>query len=507
MNPLQVAFRVDSSSLIGRGHLTRCLTLANELTRRGAVVRFVCREQPGDLIARAEAMGYPVARLPDAGDLPGLSQETDAQATLDQLQDVRPDLLVVDHYELDARWERALRGVASRLFVIDDLASREHDCDVLLDQNYLGAATADRYDGLVPAGCQLLLGPTYALLAPEYAGLRVLRPPRDGSVRRLLVFFGGGDQDGDTLRVLQALDCAELESLAVDVVTGGHSGNAAIERWVSGRPAATLYRGLDSLAPLIAQADLAIGAGGSTTWERACLGVPAVVATVAHNQQAIASALAQDGYQLLLGESRKLSAADWRAALISIVAQPQRLALIASRAATLTDGNGCLRVAEVVLRRAPALTLRDADSNDARLFFDWANDPAIRDMSFSSEPIEWAGHVRWLQAKLGDSRSRIYVALHNSEPVGQIRFEISDDVDAEVGVHTKPGLQGMGIGSQLIALGLVRLRESSAVATVHARIKPGNARSLRAFQRAGFVEADRQMVNGNECVHLVRKLQ
>jgi RimJ/RimL family protein N-acetyltransferase len=127
-------------------------------------------------------------------------------------------------------------------------------------------------------------------------------------------------------------------------------------------------------------------------------------------------------------------------------------------------------------------------------------------MSFSSKPIEWEAHQTWLESRLGESRSRIYVGLQDSEPVGQIRFEITNDVDAEVHVYTKPGLQGMGIGSQLIIQGLQRLRQSSTVKTVHAMIKPENARSLRAFRRAGFVAADRQGVRPTECVHLIRTL-
>ena len=152
------------------------------------------------------------------------------------------------------------------------------------------------------------------------------------------------------------------------------------------------------------------------------------------------------------------------------------------------------------------MILREVVSSDAELLFKWSNDPAIRSVAFSSGPIEWQGHLTWLESRLGDSRTRFFLALRDSEPVGQIRFEIRDDVAAEVHVNTKPGLQGMGIGSQLIALGLARLREASAVKTVHAMIRSENVRSLRTFRRLGFVEAGREFVQGKECFHLVREL-
>ena len=341
----------------------RCLALAGEFRRRGAYVHFLCREHPGHLIARAEAAGYQVARLdsPPNSDVIeedysawlGVSQEQDARDTLNRLQGVRLDWVVVDHYGLDARWEGALRIAAAHVLVIDDLADRQHNCDLLLDQSYLGGGTPCRYVGLLPATCMSLLGPRFALLQPEYAQLRDLFPPRDGNVRRVLVFFGGGDHSGDTLRVLEALSCAELEMLAIDVVVGQRESEA-VERQVANRRGAVLYRGLACLAGLIARADLAIGAGGSTTWERACLGLPAVVATVSSNQVGISAALAEDGYQVLAGASHELDAAAWRAALIEITSEPSRLATIARRAATLTDGKGCERVAEAVFGAHPS---------------------------------------------------------------------------------------------------------------------------------------------------------
>jgi UDP-2,4-diacetamido-2,4,6-trideoxy-beta-L-altropyranose hydrolase len=367
VNAPQVAFRVDSSKRMGSGHLTRCLTLAEELRRRGMVVRFICREHPGHLIARVEDAGYPVARLeaPPSSTVQaedyavwlGVPQEQDACETLARLHGARQDWLVVDHYGLDARWERALRIAAARIFVIDDLANRQHDCDLLLDQNYLGAATSSRYDSLIPNVARRLLGPQFALLQPEYRQLRSMLPARDGVVKRLLVFFGGSDLARSTFKVLQALDCGPLASIAVDVVIGEGmeaQERAAIEQWVQHRPGAALHRGLPTLAGLMLRADLAVGAGGSTTWERACLSLPSLVATIAHNQEEVSAVLARDGCHILLGDSALLSVDDWRTALIDATANQLRLADIARRAGALVDGSGCERVATAVIEPPPS---------------------------------------------------------------------------------------------------------------------------------------------------------
>jgi UDP-2,4-diacetamido-2,4,6-trideoxy-beta-L-altropyranose hydrolase len=202
---MRVAFRVDSSALMGTGHLMRCLTLANELRRCGAATAFICRQHDGSVIARAEQEGHTVHRLARPGPSSdtaedyaawlGVPAPADAAETLLAVSGQHYDWLVVDHYGLDHEWEQRLRGVVGRLLVIDDLANRRHDCDLLLDQNYFAAATRERYRGLVAGpSCKLLLGPSYALLRPEYAQLRSVLPPRDGVVRRALIFFGGSDR-------------------------------------------------------------------------------------------------------------------------------------------------------------------------------------------------------------------------------------------------------------------------------------------------------------------------
>lgn len=367
-----ILIRADASLAIGSGHVMRCRTLARELRRRGAQVFFLCRRQPGDLISLLE-QEFPVLTLPDLPlaatkkpeGLPlqgrelysawlGFSQEQDAADCLQALAQAgirSASWLVLDHYGLDATWQtQLLEGLAGaappRVLVIDDLADRPHQADLLLDQNFFAEATEGRYAGLVPEHCRQLLGPHYALLGPEYPQLQPLVPPRT-ELRRVLVFFGGGDPANLTGRALQALMDPALAHLGVDVVLGLQTPHRqAVAELVDRRPHTTLHDPLPSLAGLIARADLAIGAGGATTWERACLGLPSVVVVIAANQLPCAQALDHASHIKLLGDVESVFVEQIRGAIVEAL---QEAAWPRTSGHALTDGKGAPRVADSMI--------------------------------------------------------------------------------------------------------------------------------------------------------------
>lgn len=349
----------------------RCRTLARELRRRGADVHFLCRRHSGHLIPLLERE-FPVVQLVGQPGLPGslagesslegrelyaewlgCSQQEDARHCLEGLAAegiTGTDWLVVDHYGLGATWEEAMLAVLGheaagagspppRLLVIDDLADRSHLADLLLDQNYFGEATERRYHGLVPETCRQLLGPRYALLGQEYSQLHPLVPART-ELRRVLVFFGGVDTTNLTGRTIESLMAPELAHLAVDVVLGMHSPHrSAVKTLVSQRPHTTLHEPLPSLAGLITRADLAIGAGGATTWERTCLGLPSLVAALAANQTEQVRSLSELGACSLLENG-----------FSKISAPAETFLREASKACyKLTDGSGVVYTADSML--------------------------------------------------------------------------------------------------------------------------------------------------------------
>jgi UDP-2,4-diacetamido-2,4,6-trideoxy-beta-L-altropyranose hydrolase len=351
---MRVAFRTDATSRIGAGHFMRCLTLATALRREGAYVRFVSRDLPLHLRELLIASSMDLASLDAgdgesaAGDLAhaswlGASQMQDAQATVAALADTNWDWIVVDHYALDARWEALLRDSGGRIMAIDDIADRRHDCDVLLDQNvYKDMRT--RYAGKVPVRCRLLLGPDYALLRDEFRRARTRVSPRVGSVKRVLVFFGGVDAENYTGRAIEVLSGSEFADLSVDVVIG------AQHPYRERTALACVPRGFHChvqttrMAELMAAADLAIGAAGSASWERCCLGLPAVLVASADNQIGIARGLALSGACVYIEVHGAEIAPRLRDALESLLRDPDRVRMLSEKAFALVDGEGVERV-------------------------------------------------------------------------------------------------------------------------------------------------------------------
>jgi UDP-2,4-diacetamido-2,4,6-trideoxy-beta-L-altropyranose hydrolase len=357
---MKVAFRADASTRIGTGHIMRCLALADALAARGATCLFVCRTHTGHLHDLIVERGHRVTMLDAApadprypsslahADWTGTDWHTDAHQTRAALAAFEPDWLVLDHYGLDARWEDVQREVAAHLLVIDDLADRPHSCDVLLDHNWYGEGVdaRSRYRDRVSSACECLLGPQFALLRPEFAQLRDQLPQRDGLVRRVLVFMGGADAGNETAKVLRALTRKDLRGLALDVVIGrSHPDPEGIAALVAARPDTVLHVALPSLAGLMARADMMVGAGGSTNWERMCLGLPTVVISVAENQTETNRALHDAGYVCYLGESRDIGPDDLADAISTVIANPDTLINMSARGRALSPGRGANAVA------------------------------------------------------------------------------------------------------------------------------------------------------------------
>ncbi|WP_284893678.1 UDP-2,4-diacetamido-2,4,6-trideoxy-beta-L-altropyranose hydrolase [Cobetia amphilecti] len=322
-----VVFRADASVEIGTGHVMRCLTLAEALKAQGIQCHFLCREHVGHLIDTIQARGFAIHRLPvwsqqgidDASGSPqpshahwlGVSWQQDAEACGTLLRSLAPDWLVVDHYALDARWEAAVLPARTRLLVIDDLADRPHLAHLLLDQN-LGRQSED-YAGLVPVECQVLAGPQHAVLRPEFAERRessLTRRLRRPTIKRMLISLGGVDKDNATCRVLDALnDCDMPHDLEITVVMGA---TAPWLREVKARARelpwfTEVVVNVSDMARRMAEADLAIGAAGSTSWERCCLGLPTLMLVLAENQKNVAMMLDSLGAAKLLGEPKEIS--------------------------------------------------------------------------------------------------------------------------------------------------------------------------------------------------------
>jgi UDP-2,4-diacetamido-2,4,6-trideoxy-beta-L-altropyranose hydrolase len=500
---MDIVFRTDASEKIGTGHVVRCLTLADRLAARGARCIFAMREHPGHLGDRVAAKGYQVRYLKtddrsgkpagDYGDWLGVSQDEDARQTRDAIAG-NADWIVVDHYSLDARWQAELRGSCGKIAVIDDLANRPHDCDLLLDQNYFRRG-AQRYDALVSAECRILTGPAFALLQPEYALERRRLGERRFPSERLLVFYGGADVTDETSRALRVLSQPPFSGLKVDVVAGASSRNRDnVKRLCDRRPHTALHQGLTSLAPIMRAADLALGAGGTTSWERCALGLPAIVTTVADNQRAVAAELAAEGLIVLAGDWENIDDASLAQTLERTLNDRSALERLSRQSLTMTDALGAERVAECLLPTAlREMDLKPAGPEHKALYFAWANDPAVRQSAFNSAPIPWQQHDAWYDRKLSDPDCHMWIMqTPGNLPLGQIRLD-RDRNEHLIDFSVDRLARGRGLGAAML-LGMLRsIVGLDEIVQVRGEVKAENGASLGAFRKSGaFTESHDQ---------------
>ncbi|MFA5824699.1 MAG: UDP-2,4-diacetamido-2,4,6-trideoxy-beta-L-altropyranose hydrolase [Gallionellaceae bacterium] len=493
MSDLKVLFRTDATSAIGTGHFMRCLTLAEELKQRGAHICFVSRELPAHLRDMLAAKEIEFAALDreatdeQAGVLAhshwlGISQIQDAQATIRALEGRLWDWLVVDHYALDADWESALRGMAKKIMVIDDIADREHDCDVLLDQNFY-ADMQTRYTGKVPLHCELLLGPCYALLRDEFRKLREQVKPRTRVVNRILVFFGGVDADNYTGKAIEALSEIDIRGVDVDVVIGARHPCLEEIKAVCVQQGFICYVQTDRMAELMAAADLAIGAGGTATWERCCLGLPTLVFCTADNQQKQLADAAREGllYSPEITVDLNQAIQKHTSALIE---NASLRGLISRNSMQAVNGRGVLRV--VAKLGISDIEIRMASPDDSLNLFQWRNHPSIREVSRNTKEIDWPDHLRWFDSVLANPEKMLLIGRRSESPVGVVRFDKQND-EVEISIYVVPEKATSGMGQNLLQSAEQWLAANHPeIRKIRAHVLGPNERSQRLFSGAGY---------------------
>ena len=518
-------FRCDGSTTIGWGHVLRCLVLAEELRERGWSVTFLCRDLPGAPFDRIRSGGFSLEEtLP-----PDLDEDEDARRVVAACRARGATWVVVDRYATDHHALHAWAEEGLRLLAIDDICEHPFPVDVLLNQN----THAHELPYQTREDTIRLLGPRFALVRRVYRDARPKTPRAIGEARRVLVFMGGGDAGDATGMVVEALN-AVPGALDIDIVVGAaYPHHVQLLRSARGGPhRARVLRDLPDLAEPMSHADVAVSAGGSVSWELACMGVPMLLLPVADNQLGPARSLHGMGAAAFLGRASERRVDELARDLGSWMSRGDDLSRMSEKLFALVDGEGARRVADR-LRPTPfesprgegqgeghfksplprgegqgegSLRVRAATAADSRLIWEWANDPVVRAQSFSPEPIPWNAHELWYDLKLGSASCLILVAEdENGIPLGQVRFDIDGD-EAELDYHLGPGARGKGWGTSLVEAGVRALAEKKGILRINARVKLDNVPSLRTLAQAGFVDAARVDVRGTHCVHFVLQL-
>jgi UDP-2,4-diacetamido-2,4,6-trideoxy-beta-L-altropyranose hydrolase len=499
VNPLLI--RTDASVQIGTGHLMRCLALSQAWQDAGGKVVFLMATKAPALEARLQSEGMKIVHLSVQ---PGSID--DAIQTSCYAHQVEADWIVVDGYHFGTNYQRIIKNQKCRLLLIDDLGNFEYYyADLILNQNIY--AHEELYGNREPY-TQLLLGTRYALLRREFLKWRGWRREIPEVARRVLVTMGGSDPDNVTLKVIQALQQVDVDGLEAIVVVGGSNPNheelqAAVQ---DSRFPIRLESNVTDMPELMAWADVAVSAGGSTCWELAFMGVPALVTILASNQYPIAESLNAIGCAVNLGWYEDVSPTETAQALTQLLRAPGTRAEMSKHGRQLVDGDGVDRALMHI--RGESVRLRRVREDDCRLLWEWANDPEVRAVSFSSESIPWEEHLRWFNAKLGNSGCLLLIAEDSAGvPIGQVRFDVVRKNEAVISVSVDRENRGKGFGSTIIRLASQKLCDLTEINVIHAYIKQNNEASFRAFMKAGYKESGVSMISGHQAVHLVFQKQ
>ncbi len=487
---LKVVFRVDASGEVGFGHLSRCINLAEVLRSRGNEVSFVCRDDEAKSFSALEDRLFTTVLLPmlSAGEV--VNQQEDAKQTIQALLGERPEWLIVDTYMLDKVWERLMRPHVAKIAVIEDLSSRVHDCDLLINQNY-SERSATSFAKFVPKTCEILLGPRFALIGEHFRRLRELKSMQTPELKRIFVFCGGSDPQNLTQQVIDEISYSELSNVVVDVVVGAQNASFERESAIKLNANVKIHDAGGEFARIMSRADLAIGAGGTTSWERMCLGIPSIVVSIAENQNSACEKLGRDGLVNYLGTQSSLKPGAIRDAVIEAKTNVASFFDQIERGQILVDGMGCERVAEVMCPSDESeLTVRLAKPDDCVEFFNWANDPAVREQSLSTSTIQWSDHKKWFAEKISSNSCEMYVLEASGLPVGQVRFEKSATA-AEINYSLDKIVRNRRWSSVMLEMAMKMFGQKSS-STLRARVKSSNVPSSAVFKQLGFSEMPSQ---------------
>lgn len=486
--------RADAGPGIGSGHVSRLLALAEAWIDAGGRARLLTAGVSKTMSVRAGALGVEVETLiaphPDPADLAALKRAIAKAGP-------KP-WVAVDGYLFDEAYYRGARDAGARVLAIDDVPRLpDYPVDALLNQN----AGAETRDYPLPPVALPLLGPRWALLRRDYAAKGAARTVADRAAR-ILVSFGAADPQDATAAAILALRKVRTPYRAAIVVGPDNPRGETLEKMAAGAP--IVFEKAANMPALMADSDLAVLAGGATMLEACVTGLPAVVLTIAGNQEPGAAALAKAGAVRLLGRAPEVSEEALAAAIDALLGDPGARRELSLAGRRTVDGHGAARAAAVLLTLsqekldADWVSLRPAAPADALEVWRIANDPAVRAHSFRREPIPLSAHLDWYGARLASTSERFWLIDIAGAVAGLIRYAKNGD-GAEVHYSVRAAFRGKGLGTlALAATRELACRELGTRRLTGVVIAP-NPASERSFASAGWSRKSDETRDGKSC--------
>ena len=473
----------------------RCLALAQAWQDAGGKVLFAMAESTSAIDERLRSEGMEIVQL---GGSPNSVQDSLEVSALALAHEAT--WIVVDGYRFDSEYPRNLKRAGLKVLFVDDLGQcGPYSADLVLNQN---VHAAESMYGDREVHTRLLLGPRFAMLRRDFAPWRRWRREVSSHGHKVLLTMGGSDPDNFTAVVLEALREVKIDELEVVAVLGGSNPHGAFPQPVATRsPAIRVLRNSSNMPKLMAWADIAVSAAGSTCGEMCLLGLPAILIDLANNQTPVAQELARQQVAIHLGSSKEVTATEIAEKVQSLLLSTELRFSLSRRSRELVDGEGAKRVMAAI--RTAGLSLRRVRENDCRQLWEWANDSDVRPVSFATEPISWNRHLQWFNSKLCDPNAVLYLVVDAEDvPAGQVRYQI-DGTRAAVSISLAPQFRGKGYGQVVLAMATENLFRITVVTQIDAYVKPNNTASLQLFTRAGYARLGAERIRGHQAIHFV----
>jgi UDP-2,4-diacetamido-2,4,6-trideoxy-beta-L-altropyranose hydrolase len=494
MLPGTLIIRADASVAMGTGHVMRCLALAQAWQDEGGECIFAVAKADPSIEERLRSERLEIVTITASAGSP-----QDAAQFVELAGKHHARWAVVDGYQFDIEYQRTLKAAGLKLLLVDDTGhAGAYVADMVLDQN--AHATENFYQRRGPY-TRLLLGSRYAMLRREFKPWGEWKREIALLARKVLVTVGGADPGNVTAPVIHALRLLADDNLEATIVVGGSNPHGdGLEKEVQDAGVAfRLLRNTLNMPELMANADVAISAAGTSCWEMCFLGLPALLIDIAENQTPVARELDRQGIAIHAGSSPHVTPEAIAAQLKLLLASPERRAGMSERGRRLVDSSGAKRVVSAM--SAMGLRLRRAQPGDCELLWEWVNDREVRENSFSTDTVTWETHREWFTSKLADPNSVLYMVLDmNNGPVGQVRYDIEGS-RALISISLAARFRGRGHGSGLLALAVEELFQSTSATVIDAYVKPTNEISMRVFARAGFRRRGEVTFAGWPAVH------
>lgn len=522
---MKIFIRADANKIIGSGHIMRCLTLANAIIKYASGndfdrpnISFVCRHISYSLKELISHYGFDIFLLPQTedevesdagfyGKWLGTSQACDANACISLMYGA--DFIINDHYALNSIWERAVREkTGSRIISIDDL-NREHDSDILVDTTF-GKTRAD-YEEKISDSTLALIGSRFALLRPEFAQRRLKNLKRldalferNAPVKNLLLSPGGMDKDNASSQILDILNQCHLVP-TVHILLGADAPHLeqVKERASQMKFRTIVHAGISDVASLLSSMDLCVGASGSSTWERCCLGLPTINFTIAANQNFIAKSLSDVGAVQDGGSSCSFSSQNMSRSIDALLNSNEDRHALSLAAREVCDGLGATRVVRKIYSvfTGKEMILRPASKSDIKIVYDWQCHPETRRHFINPSPPSWEEHESWMKSRLLQTPLDFWIGWREGSPIGLIRLQEAPERFGprakEISILVAPEKHRQGLGAQMLS----QITQICIQDDLVAHVLPTNEASRKVFIRSGFVKEGKSYLiyRGERC--------